>query len=446
MAIKPMKHQVKSLSVLKKQPRVFDMSDPGTGKTFVEITDFAERRRKKGKCLLVLCPKSLIRAAWYNDFKKFAPDMKVSCAYAVNREDAFAADADVYVTNVDAAKWLAQKPKSFFAKFDTLVIDESTAYKHHTSARSRCVAKIVKYFEFRRALSGTPNSNGICDLWHQMFLIDDGKRLGKSFFNFRSNCCVPKQSGPSANMIKWEDKPGIENVVASLISDITIRHRFEDCVDIPENHKRAVSIQLSKKHLAVYQELEAYSLAVFSKTTITAINGAVLATKLLQAASGAVYNDDGNYSTLDTERYELVLDLVEERKHSVVFYQWEHQLQELLKVAKARKISHVVWDSDKPEIEKHFQAGFFQVLFAHPKSAGHGLTLTKGTATIWASPTIDLEFWQQGWKRVHRIGQTEKTETIVVIAEQTRDVKVWQMLQAKRMKMDDLFESIEEAA
>ena len=444
--LKPMKHQTQSLKILAKSERVFDMSDPGTGKTMVEILDFVARRKKGGGCLLVLCPKSLLKAAWYNDFKKFAPTIKVSLAYAANRQDAFDTDADVYVTNIDAATWLVKKTKPFFNKFDTLVIDESSAYKHHTSARSRAVAKIIKYFTYRRLLSGTPNSNGICDLWHQVYLLDEGKRLGKSFFAFRSACCIPTQQGKSAEMIKWEDKPNIENVVAALIADIVIRHKFEDCVDIPENQQYAVPIQLSKKHREIYQELEDFSLAVLNKTTITAINGAALATKLLQTASGAVYGDSGRYSLVDSERYSVVLDLVEERSHSVVFYQWEHQREELVKEAQARKLTHVVWDSNKPEIEQHFQQGFFRVLFAHPASAGHGLTLTKGTATIWASPTYNLEHFQQGWKRVHRIGQKEKTQTIVVIAEGTLDEKVWAALQTKKVKMDELFTSLKEAA
>ena len=102
-----------------------------------------------------------------------------SIAWAENREDAFAVDADVYVTNIDGAKWLATKTKKFFAKFGQLVIDECTSVKHRTSGRSKAVKKIAQYFEWRCALSGTPTSNGICDLWHQVFVIDDGKRLGR---------------------------------------------------------------------------------------------------------------------------------------------------------------------------------------------------------------------------------------------------------------------------
>ena len=147
------KHQKQSLLVLKKNKRVFDTSDPGTGKTRVEVEDFAARRRAGGGCALVVATKSLLEAAWQKDFNEFAPDMGVSVAFAATREKAFQAQADVYVTNHDAVKWLAQQPKSFFARFDTLIVDESTAFKHHTSQRSAAVAKIAKYFEFLSIIS-----------------------------------------------------------------------------------------------------------------------------------------------------------------------------------------------------------------------------------------------------------------------------------------------------
>lgn len=196
--------------------------------------------------------------------------------------------------------------------------------------------------------------------------------------------------------------------------------------------------------MATYNELAETSLAVLRETTVTAINAAVLATKLLQAASGAVYNDEGRYSLISTERYEIALDLVEERQHVIVFYHWEHQLEELVKEAKKRKLVYAVWNPDHPQIADEFQEGKYQVLFAHPQSAGHGLTLTRGTATIWASPTYNLEFFLQGLKRVHRIGQISKTETIVLVAEGTVDEKVFQALMNKHISMSALLNELDE--
>lgn len=433
-----MKHQTKSLKFMAPKKCVFDMSDPGTGKTYVAIKDFARQHKKDKKAMMVFCPKSLMQAAWANDIKKFAPHLKVSIAWASCRHDALAVDADVYIVNVDGVKDLLKYGKPFWKKFGRVVIDESTAFKHHTSARSKAAAKVVKNFEWRRLMSGTPTSNGICDLWHQVFLLDDGKRLGKSFFQFRSACCVPEQVGPSTAHMKWVDREGIELQIGMLISDIVIRHKFEDCVDIPAMNIYSMPTYLSPKHRKLYDKLEEDSIVILEDTAITAVNKAVLLGKLLQCVSGAIYNNDGGYTLVDTDRYELVMDLVEERRHSLVFYTWDHQLQELLSLAKKRGVSHVVWNPDRPIIEAEFQSGQYQVLFAHPQSAGHGLTLTRATANIWPSPTYNLEHFRQGLKRVHRIGQRQKTETIVIVAEDSRDENAWEALQYKGKNMDAL--------
>lgn len=438
----PMKHQAESLKFHAKRPIVFDMSDAGTGKTMVQILDFVRQHKKDKLAMMVFAPKSLLRAAWANDIHKFAPHLTVSLCYAGKRQEALNTPADVYVVNHDGVKDLLKLKRAFWKKIGRIVIDESTAFKHHTTARSRAMAKVIANVKCRRLMTGTPNPNGICDLWHQVFLLDGGKRLGKSFFGFRSATCTPEQTGKQANMVKWSDKPGIEPVVTALLKDIVVRHKFEDCVDIPPNHMYSVPVQLAPKHMKGYLELEREAILRNEAGDISAVNKAVLRTKLLQTASGAAYNVGGGYTKIATERYETVMDLVEARAHSIIFYLWQHQLDELVALAKARKITHVVWDSNKPDIEKHFQAGFFQVMFAHPMSAAHGLTLTKGTATIWPSPTDNLEHFAQGFKRVYRIGQKHKTETIVLVAENTVDEVAFENLMGKKARMDDLLKEL----
>ena len=443
-------HQKKSVAFGAKTKAFFDASDPGTGKTAVQVELFRRRKSKKGsKCALVIAPKSLLRPAWFLDFKKFAPELVCSIAYAENRAEAFAADADVYITNTDAVTWLAKQKPKFFEKFDTLIIDEITSFKHHTSGRSRALAKIKKYFTYRSALSGTPNSRTICDIWHPISILDDGKRLGSSFYGFRAACCTPVQVGPKANMVEWQDKEGAEEAVSGLIADITIRHKFEDCIDIPENMMYSVMYQLTPKQLKVYQQMKAISVAELnSGKLVTAINGAAVTTKLQQIASGAVY--DGEEANLvDTGRYSLILDLVEERQHSICFFLWRHQRDQLIVEAEKRGITYCVIDGDTPAREReqmveYYQNGFYRVLFAHPQSAGHGLTLTRGTATIWASPTYNLEHFAQGNKRVYRNGQTQRTETIVVLAENTIDEHVYKALETKNTRMSNLLELLQE--
>ena len=474
--VKPFAHQDKSLKHDATTPIVYDCSDPGTGKTYVRIKAFEGRRKKHStsgartnstrsgtQCLLVLAPKSLLRSVWLNDFKKFAPSLRVAVSTAGKHEAVFAEDADVYVTNIDAVKWLAKQKKGFFDKFSDLVIDESTAYKHHSSMRSRAALKISKYFERRACMTGTPNGNSITDVWHQIMLLDGGKRLGSSFYGFRASVCSPTQVGRDKNAMRWDDKDGAEEAVFGLLSDITIRHRFEDCVDIPANHQYNIPYTLSTGHRKAYDAMQEDCLvAIFGtpeeravarikgkalapKAVITAMHAGVQAQKLLQIASGAVYEASEKYHVIDTGRYEMILDLIEERKHSLTFFFWNHQRDMLLSEADRRGVKYAVIDGSTPdsmrsEIVTQYQRGVYQTLFAHPKSAAHGLTLTKGTATIWSSPTYDLEIFKQGSKRQHRMGQTQKTETIIVTAEDTIEQKVYDAMLTKDARMTRLLD------
>ena len=397
--------------------------------------------------MLVLAPRSLLRSVWANDIRKFAPQLRVSVADASNRAAAFEADADVYVTNIDAVKWIAEQKSVFFKRFDELVIDESTAYKHHTSQRSKSVSKISKFFKNRCCLTGTPNSNSITDVWHQAFILDGGARLGNSFYRFRDSVCTPTQVGRNANALKWADKEGAEEAVFSLLSDIVVRHKFEDCVDIPANHQYVLDYELTPKQMRSYTELETTQLLTLrgKSPAILAINAAAVATKLLQVASGAVYDGLGGYQVIDNSRYEMVLDLVEQRKHSLVIFLWKHQRDALVAEAAKRGVNYAVLDgetSDKrrEEIVQGFQAGVYQVIFGHPKTVAHGYTLTRGTATIWASPTYDLEHFKQGSKRMHRIGQTQKTETIIIVAKGTIDEKAYELMEGKNARMTNLLD------
>lgn len=423
------------------------MSSPGTGKSAVEIIDFAERRRKGDPPAIILATKSLLTSAWQNDFTTFAPDLRTSVAYAENREEAMSCEADAYILNHDATLWLKSQKSKFWKRFEggTMIVDESTAMKHRTSQRAKACKKISEHFEFKRLLSGTPTPNGICDLWHQMLILDGGKRLGKLYDKFKLAACHPTRD--DNGFIKWVDREGIEQTIATLLKDITIRHRFEDCVDIPANILRRVAFKLNNKHMRLYKEMESKKLLELADTKITAINGAAAFTKLLQIASGGVYDQDRVKQLIDNDRYDLVLDLVEERPHSVVFFLWQHQRDALVELAKKRGLSFAVYDGETPDrtrtqIVKDYQDGLYRVLFAHPQSAGHGLTLTKGTATIWASPTYNFEHFQQGLKRIHRIGQTERTENIVICADDTLDNVVWEKCQDKGARSSDLLDEL----
>lgn len=441
-------HQVETYHFDLKNERVLDFSSPGVGKTRAHVEAYAARPRPKGR-LLVLCPKTLMVSAWGKDIERFAPTLTVSYAYAEQRVEAFDMQTDVVVMNHDGVKWLFDKANiRRLYEFDEVIIDEISAFKHATSQRSKAMAGIRKFFRYRRGLSGTPNPNTVMELWHPALIIDDGRRLGTSFVSLRNAVQTPKQIGPMANHLKWEDKPGATQAVNELLADITIRHAFADVMKhVPPNHRHIKTFKLTPKAKKIYDEMERECIAAVDEGLVTAVHAASLRTKLLQIASGAVYNggENGAYSIVDKQRYELIADLVEEREHTVVFFNWKHQRDMLCKEFESRNMPFALIDGSVPKaardrIVEDYQAGKYRVILLHPRTGAHGLTLTRGTTTIFASPIYEADLMEQGIARIVRGVQDKVTDTIFIEAESTVEGDVYKRLNDKAFNMNDLLQ------
>ena len=438
-------HQKKTFAFADTTDLIFDMSDPGTGKTRAHLAVFEKRRAKSKRKLLIVCPKTLMDTAWQDELDNSFPHLTYALAYAPNRErdKQFARDVDVYIVNADGVKWLATKKRAFFKKFTDLIIDESTDFKTRTSARSKAVASIVKYFTCRTLLTATPTPKTVQEIWHQVKLLDDGERLGKQFFAFRGAVCKPEQTGPRPEHVQWVDKPDAEEAVMGLLSDITIRHAFEDCMDIPPNSVFYKSFALPKTLLRKYLSFLNESVLMLKSSEVNPVNAAVMQNKLLQMLSGAVYYNDDEYEVIDNSRYAYVTDLINQRRHSITFFLWKHQRAELTRMLDQKGLSYAVLDGTTPqkrrkEIVSEYQNGEYRTLLMHPKTGAHGLTLTKGTSTIFTSPVFQSDWIKQGKHRIYRGGQTERTETLFVVAKDTIEEEVYKRAQDRMAKQNNL--------
>ena len=193
----------------------------------------------------------------------------------------------------------------------------------------------------------------------------------------------------------------------------------------------------------MYETLAEDSVLYTKQGTINAVNAGARVKKLLQLISGGVYDENGLTQYFHQDRYELVMDLIDVRNHSLVAYNWKHERDALVQLAEKRGYTYEVIDGSVPahkrsDIVQRFQAGQIKVLFAHPQSAGHGLTLTKATTAIWCSPTYNAEHFQQFNRRIHRSGQTQKTETILIAARDTWEEQVYEKLNGKLNRMESL--------
>lgn len=176
---------------------------------------------------------------------------------------------------------------------------------------------------------------------------------------------------------------------------------------------------------------------------VTAVNAAVRSNKMLQILTGSVYGEDGSIVPVDKTRYELVAELADERDHSVIAFNWQHEKDAILRSLRARKMTYDVIDGKasvgaRTKAVKDFQAGKLRVILCHPAAAAHGLTLTKGHATIWSSATYSSEYFIQLNRRIYRAGQTRKTQTICVCAEDTAEENVYKALDDKLDRVNGL--------
>jgi SNF2 family DNA or RNA helicase len=440
-------HQQTTIDFLLHNERALITSDAGTGKTRCVLEAFKQSGARR---MLVLAPLSILKPAWGDDIDQWTPELTWGLSTAgtdKNRHEAFSAGCQIVITNHDAVKWLL-KPENndVLQDFDMICVDEVTAFKNPTSDRSRAIRDLVDIFERRVMMSGTITPNSVTDIWHPVVLLDEGVRLGKSFYGFRLQVCTPLQVGPNPNQVKWIDNVGAEDQIAAKIHDITLRFRFEDCIDIPEHTKNTMFIDLPPRLQMNYTVLKEQAiLEAESGALINAVHAGAKYQKLLQLCSGAVYDENGDTQVFSTARSQLVMDLVAERDHSVVAFNWKHQKHELLKLADKMGIAYAVIDggtsrSARERAVDDFQAGKLKVLFAHPASASHGLTLTKGCATIWASPTNRSELFAQFNARIYRAGQKRKTETITIAARDTFEEDAYNTLDGKLAAMGSLLD------
>jgi SNF2 family DNA or RNA helicase len=432
--------QAKEADFWRDNTRIFNNSDAGTGKTLATLEGY--KRSIKGR-LLVAAPLSILRPSWGSDIDKFMPGFSWAVAHGSpdKRRAAFTSNADIVLINHDGVNYLEEN-LHLLKGFSHYAIDEYTAFKNRNANRSKACLRVANAIEYLTQLSGTPNTRSILDVWHPAFMLDHGLRLGSKFWEFRSQVCAPIQNGPDPKHIMWVDRPGaIENVTARL-ADITIRHEL---TGLPENVEYTLFVDMPAAVMRQYRELERDAVLVGGQGVVTAVNAGVKVKKMLQLLSGAVYDAMGNVVKFHPHRTELVIDLVEARRHSIVAFNWSHERDSLCELATKRGITHAVIDGDVPlkrreAIVEDFQNGKIQVIFIHPQSGAHGLTLTRGTTTIWASPTYNAEHFKQFNRRIYRRGQTLRTETIRICARDTKEEYVYGKLDEKLVNMHTLLD------
>ena len=440
-------HEYQNYSIKKiinnKQAGLF--LDMGMGKTISTLTAVADLMHDyfDVQRTLVIAPLRVAKYTWTDEIAKWEHINYLKTSQILGTEkqriEALEKKADIYLINRENVVWLVDHFKSKWP-FDMVVIDELSSFKSSKSKRFRALRKVRPFIKRIVGLTGTPAPNGLIDLWPQLYLLDQGERLGKTITGFRHRYFNPGAGDPSRYVVyDWVPKPEAEENIYKKIEDICISMKSEDYIEVPDRVDLVETIKLSAAPRSHYEQLEKDLLLPFVEGDVVADTAAVLSNKLLQLANGAVYNEDGEVQLIHDEKLNALEDLIEQAngKPVLVFYNFKHDLDRILDRFK---------EAVKLESDEHFKAwnkGEIPILLAHPASAGHGLNMQDGGSTvIWFGMNWSLELYQQANARLHRQGQKDIVRVFHLIVEDSIDERVMKAIQNKTVTQDDLMEAV----
>jgi len=414
----------------------------GLGKTVVTLSvidilmnDFCEISK-----VLVIAPKKVVENTWTTEVAKWdhLKHLRLSIVLGTERErkEALKAKADIYVINRENVAWLVGYYQSAFP-FDMLVVDELSSFKSAKSIRFKSLKMVRPKIKRVIGLTGTPCSNGLIDLWSELYILDQGERLGKFIKDYKDRFFTYNPYNK-----KYGNRPDTEEVIYKKIGDICISMKAEDYLDVPKKIDTILKVKLSPKELDRYEIFEKESvLALEDADDISAFNAAGLSTKLRQFANGAVYDEDKNFHEVHMAKLEALEELVEAANGQpvIIFYAFKHDLVRIQKRLKAYKPRML----DKPTDVNDWNAGKIQVLLAHPASTGHGLNLQDGGhIIIWFGLNWSLELYEQANGRLDRQGQKFPVVVNHLVVEGTIDERVVDSLAEKAEGQDALMNAV----
>jgi SNF2 family DNA or RNA helicase len=419
----------------------------GLGKTSSTLTALEDLSLTENVYpVLVLAPLRVARTTWPDEVRKWNHLKHLQVVAIVGsepeRKAALRCKVQIYTTNYEQLPWLVETLGDKWP-FRTVVVDEATKLKgfrlRQGTQRAKALARVA-HTRVKRIieLTGTPSPNGLQDLWGQMWFIDIGQRLGKTFQAFKDRWFVRSYDG-----FGMDARDEAQSQIQEALSDVCLTIDAADWFDLKDPIINKIFVQLPPKAKQLYADMEKKMfMELEGGQEIEALNAAAKTVKCLQIANGAAYLEGGSeWRAIHDAKLDALEEIVEEAMGMpvLVAYNFKSDLARL----KARFPQGVQLGSN-PQIIEDWNAGKIPILFAHPASAGHGLNLQYGS-NILAFFAVDwnLENHQQ---IIERIGPVRQMQAGLnrpvflhfILAQDTVDELVLDRLQTKREVQDIL--------
>ena len=470
----PREYQRLAIDFLLDRNRAALLAKPGMGKSSITLAvlDILHLTGETHPAL-VLAPKRVAKHTWTREAQKWADFQHLEVVPIIGTEQerlaATRRDVPIYTANYEQIPWLIDH---FGAKwpFRTLILDESTKVKNtrvsvRTSSKGRnylqrsggskragLLAEKVAFKHVKRLyeLTGSPAANGMADLWGQMFFLDAGRRLGRSYTAFEDRWFERVLKHKNDEYGELRLKPGAEAEINERIADLCLALDPRDWFpELQEPLRITLPVYLPPKARALYEKMEREMFVEIGKHGVEAFNAGSMMMKCRQIASGFLLEQDAQgqstsaFHDLHDEKLQALESIYEESGGTplLVAYWFKPDL------ARLKQAFPDGVDLATDAGLAAFLAGKAPMGFAHPQSVGHGLDGLQDVTNIivFYSADWNLEYREQVIERVGptrqlQSGHDRKVLIYDIVAEDTIDETIAARVSSKCSVQEAVFD------
>jgi hypothetical protein len=444
-----MPHQAQVVAAAAAGHRTFLLADePGLGKTAQALL---AAQAADAYPLLVVVP-NVVKTNWAREAELWTPNRPATVIHGDGHTiDGF---ADIVVVNYEVLDrhvgWLGD------FGFRGMVVDEAHFIKNKTSQRSRHALELSERIRARTArpllmaLTGTPLINDIEDfraIWQFLGWIDDKKPLGELMDALEDTGLTPADFG---------FYPAARNSVVDL--GIVRRRKVDVAADIPARRVADLPVELddevgrsireAERELA-RRMVERYETALERRTSGAVVDG--IDHELVRRVATWEREDTASSKTdenvfsmmrrIGQAKAGLAADYTAQLARSVgkvVFFAKHVDVMDVAEDTFARRgirFSSIRGDQTPTARQKNIDAFVndpdVSVVVCSLSAAGVGLNLQVASNTVLAELSWTAAEQTQAIDRIHRIGQEEPVTAWRIIAAQTIDTKIAELIDSK---------------
>ncbi len=379
------------------QKRTLLGDEMGLGKTFQAMATMAALKAAGKHHFMVVCPASVL-INWQRELTKHT-QLAVTKIHGGDEEALlhWRENGDVAVTTFESISRF-ELPEKF--KFDMLVVDEAHYVKNPYAQRTVAMQKLLAKTEGVLYMSGTPLVNRVDEM---CFLV---------------NCLQPQ----IAQKLERVKNISTAEQFRRELAPVYLRRVREDVLkELPELVEKEQWCELSQKELAIYREAVA--------------SGNIMAIRQVSWQMDALED-----SSKAKRLLEICDSAKEEGRKIIVFSFFRNTLGKVHRLLGDRCLDTISGDispARRQEIVDAFnKAEPGAVLVSQVQAGGTGLNIQAASVIVFCEPQLTPAIENQAISRAYRMGQTRDVLVHRLLADDTFDERMLEILSGKQKEFD----------